>query len=361
DLVLGLLEVLHLDLVLVAAGGDQRRLVDQELEVSTRESRSTAREDLEVDAAERDLARVDLEDADAAAQIGPGDHDAAVEAPGAQQRRVEHVRPVGRGDDDHAVVGLEAIHLDEKLVQGLLALVVTAAQAGAAVAPDRVDLVDEDDAGRVLLALLEEIADARGADADEHLDEIRPRDREERHAGFTGDGARQQRLAGTRRAHHEKALGDTAAEPGELLRILEEGDDLLDPGHILERDLVLVIGQELGLRLAEAHRLAAARLQLAHEEEEDDEQEQHRQPGDDERLPEGALLLGPDAPFDLLLVERDRDVVAGAGIRAENLGLGAAGLVGDDVTGVVTALRLDLDLLDVLRLVVARQLGLQPG
>src|SRR6201993_2322284 len=43
----------------------------------------------------------------------------------------------------------------------------------------RVDLVDEDDAGRVLLALFEHVADARGADADEHLDEIRARDREE--------------------------------------------------------------------------------------------------------------------------------------------------------------------------------------
>jgi len=33
-----------------------------------------------------------------------------------------------------------------------------AAQARAAMAPDRVDLVDEDDAGRVLAALLEQVA-----------------------------------------------------------------------------------------------------------------------------------------------------------------------------------------------------------
>jgi hypothetical protein len=36
----------------------------------------------------------------------------------------------------------------------------------------RVDLVHEDDAGRVLLGLLEEVADAAGADTDEHLDEV---------------------------------------------------------------------------------------------------------------------------------------------------------------------------------------------
>ena len=118
--------------------------------------------------------------------------------PGPQQRRIEHVGTVGRGDEDDAFVRLEAVHLDEQLVQRLLALVVAAAEAGAAMAADRVDLVDEDDAGRVLLALLEQVADARRADADEHLDEVRAADREERHVGFAGDGAREQRLAGAR-------------------------------------------------------------------------------------------------------------------------------------------------------------------
>ena len=68
---------------------------------------------------------------------------------------------------------LEAVHLDQELVQRLLALVVAAAEPRAAVPADGVDLVDEDDAGGVLLALLEEVAHAAGADADEHLDEVR--------------------------------------------------------------------------------------------------------------------------------------------------------------------------------------------
>ena len=146
--------------------------------------------------------------------------------PGPQQRRIEHVGPVGGGDQDHALVGLEAVHLDQELVQRLLALVVAAARAGAAVAADRVDLVHEDDAGRVLLALLEQVAHARGAHADEHLDEVGARDREERHVGLAGDGLGQQRLAGARRADQQHALGDLAAELLELLRVLQELDDL---------------------------------------------------------------------------------------------------------------------------------------
>ena len=90
---------------------------------------------------------------------------------------------------------------DEQLVQRLLLLVVAAAAGiGAAGAAERVELVDEDDAGRLLARLLEQVAHPRGADADEHLDEFRAVDREERHAGLARDGARQQRLAGAGRA-----------------------------------------------------------------------------------------------------------------------------------------------------------------
>jgi hypothetical protein len=189
---------------------------------------------------------VDRQDAFAALDVGTVDDDAAVEAAGPQQRRIEHVGPVGGRDEDDALVRLEAVHLDEQLVERLLALVVPAAEPGAAMAADGVDLVDEDDAGRVLLALLEQVAHARGADADEHLDEVGAADREERHVGLAGHGAGQQGLAGARRAHQQHALRDAAAQLLELLRLLQELDDLLElvlrlvhAGDVLERDLLL--------------------------------------------------------------------------------------------------------------------------
>src|SRR5690606_32970676 len=99
-----------------------------------------------------------------------------------------------------ALVAFEAVHLDQQLVQRLLALVVTAAEARAAMTADRVDFVDEDDTRRVLLRLVEHVADARGADADEHLYEIGARNREKRHLRLTRDRTREQRLAGAGRA-----------------------------------------------------------------------------------------------------------------------------------------------------------------
>ena len=137
----------------------------------------------------------------------------------------------------------EPVHLGEDLVERLLALVVAAdRRAAAARAADRVELVDEDDRRRRLLGLLEQVAHPAGADADDHLDELRRREREERHVGLAGHGARQQRLAGPGRARQQHALGDRRAEAAVLSGVPQEVDDLdelvlglVDAGHVVER------------------------------------------------------------------------------------------------------------------------------
>src|SRR5690606_41398243 len=61
-------------------------------------------------------------------------------AAGAQQRRVEHLGHVGRGQHDHARASTEAVHLGEYLVEGLLLLAAAAAEHGlAALAADGVE------------------------------------------------------------------------------------------------------------------------------------------------------------------------------------------------------------------------------
>ena len=137
---------------------------------------------------------------------------------------------------------VEAVHLDEQLVERLLPLVVAAAEAGAAVAADGVDLVDEDDGRRLRLGLLEQVADAAGADADEHLDEVGARDREERHAGLAGHGPGEQRLAGARAARRAARPSGILAPIAwnragfceELLDLLQLLDGLVDAGHVGE-------------------------------------------------------------------------------------------------------------------------------
>ena len=97
-------------------------------------------------AAERLALGVGAQDRLAAVAVGRRDQHLAVEAARAQQRLVELVDVVGGGDHDHrARVALEAVELDQQLVERLLALAGAAvAAAAAARAADRVELVDED-------------------------------------------------------------------------------------------------------------------------------------------------------------------------------------------------------------------------
>ena len=253
-LVLGVLELGLRHHALVAPRRHQRRFVDEVGEVGAGEARRAARDGLQVDVGrERHLAHVNFENLLAADHVRIGHDHLAVEAAGAQQCRVENVGPVGRGDEDDAFIRLEAVHFHQQLIERLLALVVAAAETGAAMAADRVDFVDEDDAGRVLLRLFEHVAHAARADADEHFDEVGAGNREERHIRFAGDGAREQGLAGAGRADQQHAARNAPAEALEFSRIAQKFDDLLqillglvDAGNVLESDAAMRLGQKLG-------------------------------------------------------------------------------------------------------------------
>ena len=161
-------------------------------------------------------------------EVGRRDEHLPVEAAGTEQRRVEVLEAVRGAHHDHLGRLVEAVQLDEQLVQRLVVLAVEAA-AGACGA-DGVELVDEDDRGRVLARLFEELADPGGAEAGEHLDEGGGALRVELGAGLLRDRLGQQRLAGTGRAVEQDPLRHAGAQTLEALGMAEEVDDLLELG-----------------------------------------------------------------------------------------------------------------------------------
>ena len=246
---------------------------------------------------------MDLQDLLAALDVRQTDIDLTVEAAGAEQGLIEDVGTVGGRHDDDAVVGLKSVHLNEELVQGLLAFIVAAAEAGTALAAHRVDLIDEDDAGHGLLGFVEEVAHTGGADADVHFHEIRAGDGVEGHARLTGTGAGQQGLAGTRRAHQQNAVGDAGTEGVELVRALEELDDFLQlflllvlTGHIGEGGGLLVLVLVLDLGFADIHDAAATGTAPHHGEEQKAGAPQHTEVEQDlhprDRFLEGGVVVG---------------------------------------------------------------------
>src|SRR5579863_2377719 len=288
DLVLGPLELLHSDDALVGTRREQGRLVDEVGQIRTRESRGSTRNQARLHVIrKRNASHVDAEDLLAPPDIRQWHDDLAIEASGSQKGRIQHVRTVRGGNDDDSLIALETIHLHEQLVQSLLALIVAPAESGAPMAADRIDLIDEYDARGMLLRLLEHVAHARSADPDEHLDEVRARDGEERNLGLARNGPRQQGLAGAGRADHEDSLRDLAAKFLELAGIFQEIHDLgylllglVHPCHIGKGDIDLVLTQEARTTLAEGHGPPASRCSLhlpQHVDEHEDEKQRGRE------------------------------------------------------------------------------------
>src|SRR5439155_930273 len=83
---------------------------------------------------------------DAANEVGRVNDDLAVETAGPEKGAVEDFGPVRGGNENDAGVGLETVHFDEQRVECLLAFVVHSANMDAALAPDGVQLVNENDA-----------------------------------------------------------------------------------------------------------------------------------------------------------------------------------------------------------------------
>src|ERR1700730_12120830 len=143
--------------------------------------------------------------------IGARHNDAAVETPRPQQRWIEYIGAVGRRDEDHALIRFEAVHFSQQRIESLLTLFMSAAQARSAMASDSVNFVDEDNARRILLALLKQVADAACANAHKHFHEVRAGYGKERNVGFSCNRPRKQRFASAWRPDEQYPFRDAPA------------------------------------------------------------------------------------------------------------------------------------------------------
>ncbi len=137
---------------------------------------------------------MDLENLHASGFIRAVDKHMAVKPARTQQRRIQDFRPVGRGHKDDARLRIKSVHFDQQLVQGLLAFVVSADRPDAAGFSESVQLIDEDDAGRLLFGLGKQISDARGAESHKHFYEFRSGKTEKGDAAFPGNSLGEHRF-----------------------------------------------------------------------------------------------------------------------------------------------------------------------
>ena len=135
----------------------------------------------------------------------------------------------------------------------------------------KVDFIDEDDAGGVLLALGEEIPHTRRPDADEHLDESDPLMLRK---GTSASPA----IARASRVFPVPGCPTSSKPLGIPLPTLYISSDLagnrsppwefglgLNPGYIGKGDLFRFVRNQTGAALSKSHRFSSAALHLPHE------------------------------------------------------------------------------------------------
>ena len=190
-----------MNLLLVAARSKKCRLVDEVAQIRARKAGRTARKHVEISIVRDRLAlRMHLENRLTSAHIRLVHNDLTIEAARTQESRIEDIRTVRRRDDDDSLVRGKPIHLHEQLVERLFALVVPAAKSCPTLPSNGVNLIDEDNAWCGLLRLFKQIAHARCADTDKHLDEVGTADRKELHPRLTGNRLRKERFTRARRS-----------------------------------------------------------------------------------------------------------------------------------------------------------------
>ena len=140
------LDLVHRDHRTMTASGQQRRLVEQVRQIGTSKANGHLGELLKLNVlVHRLVLSMHAQDLLAALYVRAVNRDLAVKTAGTQQRRIQNVGAVGRGDQDDRLAFLKTVHLDQQLVERLLALVVAAAQTGSALTSHGIDLVNKDD------------------------------------------------------------------------------------------------------------------------------------------------------------------------------------------------------------------------
>ena len=176
-------------------------------------------------------------------QVGKAYVDYAVESAGAKQSVVQYVGAVrGRYDLDIAQ-GRESVQFRQELHEGPLDLTVSGSGYVKPLGTDRIQLVYEYYAGRLLFGKLEQLADQSGTLSDVLLDEFGPDKPYEGCLGRIGDSLGHKGLPRSRGTHQQNALGrfyaDLGVELGSEKRILHRFPELK---HLLLEAAYVIVG-----------------------------------------------------------------------------------------------------------------------
>ena len=121
-----------------------------------------------------DLLRMNLEDFLTSQKIRKFYRNPSVKTSRTKKGRIKRIRTVCRCKDHDTLGSVKAIHLCQKLVQCLLAFIITACKSCAVtLLTNRIDLIDKDNTRCLLIGLLKKITDLGRTHTNKHLYKFR--------------------------------------------------------------------------------------------------------------------------------------------------------------------------------------------
>ncbi|GMS79169.1 hypothetical protein PENTCL1PPCAC_1344, partial [Pristionchus entomophagus] len=242
---LRLLKVRHRDAHATLAEGEQTRLGAHRLDICSAQVILGGDELVECHVVAQLHSRcVDPEDSPLRLLVGQGELDLAIDATGTDQGGVQRLDPIRRHQHLDVSSRIESVQLVQQLEHRTLDLALSARVRVVSVGSYSVNLVDEDDRGRVLLRHAEQLAHHLRPVSEYLLDQLGSDDSEEGGRGLVGHCLCQQGLACARASVENHTLGRLDAH---LLVVLWVRERELD--RLLDLLNLLIESSDVGVRL----------------------------------------------------------------------------------------------------------------
>ena len=218
---------------------------------------------------------MDFQDFFSSLYIRPAHRNLPVKTSRTKNGRIKNIHTVRRRHHDDAFIHTKTIHLNKKLVQRLLSLIMAATHSGASASCHCVNFINKNNTRSILFRFLEQISHPGSTYTNKHLHKIRTGNGKERHARLSGYCLGKQCFTGSRRAYQKDSLRDSCPYLNIFLRRLQEIYDLfqlflflMQPGHLVKSHFLIILRGEPCTAFPEVHRLSvgAAALPVHHKE-----------------------------------------------------------------------------------------------
>ena len=174
-------------------------LIDDVLQLRSREARGTSCECLEADIFRcNDLLHMMCKNRHAATDIRKTNHNISVETTRSSQSLVQHLGEVSGSQDDDSAILLETIQFGEQLVERLFDI---CSIPGVSFASNGVEFVDKNNSRGFAFCSREQISDSLGANSNVDFIKLTTRHEEERDTSFSSNSSSEESLSGSRRAN----------------------------------------------------------------------------------------------------------------------------------------------------------------